>query len=50
MVTPKALPPGTMVAPKKGKPTDNKGLLTTLKSVMKNWGEFAQTQLKAYLL
>lgn len=50
MVTPKALAAGTMVAPKKGKPTDNKGLLTTLTSVMKNWGQYAQAQLKAYLL
>lgn len=50
LVTPKALPAGIIMAPKKGKPTDNKGLLTTLKSVMKNWGEYAQAQLKAYLL
>lgn len=50
IVSPKTLPAATMVAPKKGKPTDNKGLLTTLKSVMENWGEYAQGQLKAFLL
>ncbi len=50
MVTPKALPAGAMVAPKKGKPTDNKGLMTTMKSVMKNWGDWAQGRLKAYML
>jgi len=50
LVTPKALPAGTIAAPKKGKPTDNNGLIATLKSVMKNWGDYAQGRLKAYLL
>jgi GLPGLI family protein len=50
LVTPKALPPNTMVPPKKGKATDNKGFLATLMSVMKNWGDYAQHQLKAILL
>lgn len=50
LVSDKALPPGSLTVPKKGKPTDNKGLLETLRSVMKNWGEFAQIQLKALLL
>lgn len=50
MVSPKALPAGAMVAPKKGKPTDNKGLMTTMKSVMKNWGSWAHGRLKAYML
>ncbi|MHB1178966.1 MAG: GLPGLI family protein [Daejeonella sp.] len=39
-----------LVPPKKGKPSDNKALLATLMSVMKNWGEYAQAQLKAFLL
>lgn len=50
MVTPKALPANSIVPPKKGKATDNKGLLATLNSVMKNWGEYAQVRLKAALL
>ncbi len=50
MVTPKALPANAMTPPKKGKPTDNTGLMTTMKSVMKNWGTWAHGRLKAYML
>ncbi len=50
MVHDKALPAGTMVPPKKGKVTTSAGLVTTLKNALKNWGEYAQMQLKAYLL
>jgi GLPGLI family protein len=50
MVTPKAIPANSMVPPKKGKPTTNEGLMTTMKSVMKNWGSWAQGRLKAYML
>ncbi|MES3016836.1 MAG: GLPGLI family protein [Bacteroidota bacterium] len=50
LVTPKALAAGTITPPKKGKPTDTKGLIATMKSVMKNWGDYAQGRLKAYLL
>ncbi len=50
LVTPKALPAGMIAAPKKGKVTDNKGLISTLQTVMKNWGNYAQGRLKAALL
>jgi GLPGLI family protein len=50
MVTPKAMPANTMIPPKKGKPTTNQGLMTTMKSVMKNWGPWAHGRLKAYML
>lgn len=46
----KALPAGTILPPKKGKVTTTAGLISTLKNALKNWGEYAQTQLKAYLL
>jgi GLPGLI family protein len=49
-VTDNSIPPNVVVPPKKGKVTDNKGLFTTLQSVMKNWGEEAQPYLKAFLL
>ncbi len=49
LVTDKPLTTG-LVPPKKGKVSDNKALLATLMSVMKNWGEYAQAQLKAFLL
>lgn len=50
LVIDKALPAGTISPPKKGKATDNKGLLATLMKVMKNWGEYAQHSLKSFLL
>ena len=50
IVNDKALPAGTIAPPKKGKVTTSAGLITTLKNALKNWGEYAQTQLKAYLL
>jgi GLPGLI family protein len=39
-----------LVPPTKGKPTNDKGLQTILKGAMKDWGEYAQFILKAYLL
>lgn len=39
-----------LAAPKKGKPVNNKSLYTTLTSVMKNWGEYAQKYLKAFMM
>jgi len=39
-----------VTAPKKGKPTDYKELIGTLKGAMKNWGNYAQGALKAFLL
>ncbi|MGV3684640.1 MAG: GLPGLI family protein [Daejeonella sp.] len=50
MVNPKALAANAMTPPKKGKPTDNNGLMATMKSVMKNWGDWAHGRLKAYML
>ncbi|WP_183566750.1 GLPGLI family protein [Mucilaginibacter sp. SP1R1] len=39
-----------LIPPKKGKLVNNKSLNTTLSSVMKNWGEYAQIYLKAFSL
>lgn len=39
-----------ITAPKKGKPTDYKELVSTLQGVMKSWGNYAQSALKAFLL
>ena len=50
LVTDKPIASGLLVAPKKGKATDNKGLLATLNKVMKNWGSYAQHSLKSFLL
>jgi len=36
--------------PTKGKPTDNKGLSKTLHAALKDWGKYAQTDLKAFSL
>jgi len=37
-----------LTPPKKGKPVDNKGLRKTLDGVMKDWGTWGQTYLKAF--
>lgn len=50
LIIDKALPPGAIIIPKKGKATDNKGLLETLMKAMKNWGTYAQHSLKSFLL
>jgi len=50
LVTDKSLPSGTLIAPKKGKATNNKGLLDTLMKVMKNWGSYAQHSLKSFMM
>jgi len=50
LVTDKSLPAGTLIAPKKGKITNNKGLLDTLMKVMKNWGTYAQHSLKSFMM
>lgn len=50
LVTDKTLPSGALIPPKKGKATDNKGMLDTLMKVMKNWGSYAQHSLKSFLL
>jgi len=40
----------TLLPPKKGKPVSIKELKTTLQSVMKNWGDEAQSALRAFML
>ncbi|SDL97167.1 GLPGLI family protein [Daejeonella rubra] len=50
LVTDKPIASGLLVAPKKGKATDNKGLLAILTKVMKSWGSYAQHSLKSFLL
>jgi GLPGLI family protein len=42
--------PATITAPKKGKSTDYKSLISTLQGATKNWGNYAQFALKAFLL
>jgi hypothetical protein len=37
-------------APVKGKQMNNKGLMETIQSALKNWGEYAQVALKAFSL
>ena len=49
-VTDTTLPDNALIPPKKGKQTDNKDLSTTLHGVMKGWGDYAQSYLKAFLL
>lgn len=49
-VSDKAVPSGTIIPPKKGKPTNNKSLKETLISVMKNWGSSANSMLKDFML
>ncbi|WPU93831.1 GLPGLI family protein [Mucilaginibacter sabulilitoris] len=39
-----------LTPPKKGKAVNNKSLMATLTSVMKNWGEYAPKYLKAFAL
>jgi GLPGLI family protein len=49
-VTDMAIEPKAIMPPKKGKVVNNAELKATLKQVMKNWGPWAQLQLKALLL
>jgi GLPGLI family protein len=46
----KPIAAGAIIAPKKGKPIDNKGLLATLTKAMKSLGTYAQNSLKSFLL
>lgn len=39
-----------LIPPKKGKPTDMKGLVATLQGALKRWGDYAQSALKVFLL
>jgi GLPGLI family protein len=49
-VTDVTIPESSLKIPTKGKPVNNKGLSTTLKSALKNWGEYAQIYYKTFLL
>jgi GLPGLI family protein len=49
-VTDSSIPENAITPPKKGKPVTYKGLMETLKPVMKNWGNEAQVYLKAFML
>lgn len=49
-VTEKVVDDKALAPPKKGKPTDNKGLLKTLNGAMKDWGNWGQTYWKAFLI
>jgi GLPGLI family protein len=49
-VTDTTLPPNTVVAPKKGKVTDNNGLKKTLHDATKDWGKWANRYLEAFQL
>jgi len=40
----------TLAPPAKGKPVNNKQLRTTLQGALKDWGDYAQASLKAFLL
>ncbi|MFD0792637.1 GLPGLI family protein [Mucilaginibacter litoreus] len=49
-VTDVTVPEAQLTIPKKGKATTYKGLETTLKKVMKDWGTWGQSYLKIFLL
>ena len=49
-VTDKSVPSTDMKTPTKGKPMDYKGLKTTINSALKDWGDYAQAALKAFML
>jgi len=50
LVTDKAGQSGTIIPPKKGKATNNQGLMETLTKALKNWGAYAQHSLKSFLM
>lgn len=49
-VTEKVVDEKALTPPKKGKPTDNKGLRKTLDNAIKDWGNWGQTYWKAFLI
>jgi GLPGLI family protein len=49
-VTDRSVLANEMKVPAKGKPVDNKTLRETINSALKDWGEYAQSALKAFLL
>jgi len=44
------VPAAKLKAPDKGKPMNHAGLVNTLKTALKRWGDYAQEALKAFLL
>jgi GLPGLI family protein len=49
-VTDKSIPDQDFKAPAKGKPTNNKGLLETMRAALKSWGKHAQSAIKAFMI
>jgi len=49
-VTDKPVTPNELKVPTKGKPVNNKTLRETINSALKDWGDYAQSALKAFLL
>jgi GLPGLI family protein len=49
-VTDAPLGPKALLPPAKGKPVNNKGFIDTLQSALKDWGDYAKSYLKAFLL
>jgi len=49
-VTEKVVDDKALAPPKKGKPTDNKGLIKILNGAMKDWGNWGKTYWKAFLI
>ena len=49
-VTDAAVPANTLVAPTKGKAMDVKGFRTFVYDALKNWGDYAKSALKAFML
>jgi GLPGLI family protein len=49
-VTDKAVTSDELKVPAKGKPVNNKTLRETINSALKDWGDYAQSALKAFLL
>lgn len=49
-VTDKNVEPKLLVPPAKGKVTDNKGLKSTLLSALKDWGNYASSFMKSFML
>jgi GLPGLI family protein len=49
-VTDQAIAANAIKPPVKGKPVNNKQLLSTIQAVMKDWGNYAQIALKAFTL
>jgi len=49
-VTDRSISPAEFKIPAKGKPVNNKSLRETINAALKDWGDYAQSALKAFLL